>query len=243
MSGEGVTGIARAGAQRQLVLAFPLQVRFRFDDFVVGGNAEVVQSLVDLGVGAGRFGGGLVTGPRGSGKTHLLQAACRLHGDRPGGAIYLPLADPELDPALLEGLEHCALVALDDVDRWLGDAERERALLALYQGLLGHGAALLVATAQAPGALEARFADLLSRLRALPVFTLRALDDAGRAAVLRRLAGERGLDLDQGVLDFWLARGTRDLALLIEQLDRLDVAALAEQRRLTIPLLKQVLEL
>jgi DnaA family protein len=243
VSGEGATGIARSGAQRQLVLAFPLHVRFRFDDFVVGENVEVVQSLVELGTGAGRFRGGLVTGPPDTGKTHLLQAACRLHGDRPGGAIYLPLADPELDPALLEGLEHCALVALDDVDRWLGDAERERALLALYQGLLANGAALLVATAQGPGALAARYPDLLSRLRALPVFTLRPLDDAGRAAVLRRLAGERGLALDQGVLDFWLARGTRDLAQLIEQLDRLDAAALAEQRRLTIPLLKQVLAL
>jgi len=240
---RGADTAAGRAAHRQLVLAFPLNSRYRFDDFLPGDNAEVVAALRSLGAAPTRFEACLLAGPRGTGKTHLLQAVCRLHANASGGAIYLPLADPALDPAALEGLEQCALVALDDIDAWLGDAERERVLLGLYQGLVARGGALLVAATRGPAALETRYPDLLSRLRAFTLYTLRPLDDAGKAAVLRRLAGERGLELGRSVLDYWLSRGARDLASLIEQFERLDAAAMAAQRRATVPLLKAVLGL
>jgi DnaA family protein len=237
-----------AGAQPpvghgQLVLAFPLNSRCKFEDFLIGPNAEAVEALDELGAAPGRFRACLLTGPRGVGKTHLLQAACHRYGALPGGAIYLPLGDPLLDPAALEGLEQCALVALDDVEAWLDEPERERALLALYQGLVARGGALLLAAEHGPAAFATCFPDLLSRLRALPVYALRPLDDAGKAAVLRRLAAARGLELTQAVLDYWLGRGARDLAALIDQFEALDTAAMVAQRRVTVPLLKDVLGL
>jgi DnaA family protein len=225
-----------------LTLKFPLNSRYRLEDFVAGGNAEVLAALRDLGR-PDRFSTCLLSGPSGSGKSHLLQATCRLRADAPGGVIYLPLADASLEAGALEGLERCALVALDDLEAWLGDADRERALLGLYQGLLANSGALLVATRVRPGVLQTTFPDLLSRLRAFTVYTLAPLDDAGKAMVLRRLAAERGLALERAVLEFWLSRGVRDLAVLIEQLDRLDVASMAAQRRITVPLLKSALNL
>ena len=43
------------------------------------------------------------------------------------------------------------------------------------------------------------------------------------------------------MLDYWLARGPRDLGALLTDLDTLDKASLAYKQRVTIPLLKQVL--
>ena len=58
-------------------------------------------------------------GPAGSGKTHLLQAACRDH--RHGA--YLPLDRlRSAGPALLDGFEAQALVAIDHADAVAGDA-------------------------------------------------------------------------------------------------------------------------
>jgi DnaA family protein len=227
----------------QLALRFPLVARSRFEDFLAGANGEAVATLRALAHStvSGRFRGILLAGASGTGKTHLLQAACRSLAGDPRGAIYLPLADPLLDAEALDGLERCALVALDDVEAWLGDPVRERVLLGLYQGMAAGDGALLVASQRGAAALATHYSDLLSRLRALQAYALAPLDDAGKASVLRRLAGERGLDLPQPVLDFWLARGERDLARLIEQFERLDAAALVEQRRVTIPLLKAVL--
>jgi DnaA family protein len=232
-----------ADGSRQLALRFPLVARSRFEDFVVGPNLEVVDALRALAEPARRFRGVLLSGPRGAGKTHLLQSACRELSRDPRGAIYLPLADATLDPAALEGLEHCGLVAVDDIDAWLGDPSRERALLGLYQGLAAADGVLLAASINGPAALQTHFPDLLSRLRALTTYVLAPLDDAGKAAVLRRLASERGLEVPQAVLDYWLSRGARDIATLIAQFERLDAAALVAQRRITVPLLKEVLDL
>lgn len=228
----------------QLAIRFPLSGRARFDSFVIGENVELVQRLEQLAAADG-FAGCVLHGPSGVGRSHLLQAVCHRHGtlNRSRGAIYLPLAQPAVTPDSLDGLERLDLVALDDVDRWLGQPEAERALLALYQGLSSGGGRLLVSAAASPAHLEFHFADLASRLRGLPTYQVRPLGDADKAVVLQRLAQERGLELSQPVLEFWMARSSRELSSLLDQLDRLDQAAMAAQRRLTVPLLKQVLGL
>ncbi|MEZ5557164.1 MAG: DnaA regulatory inactivator Hda [Pseudomonadales bacterium] len=227
----------------QLTLAFPLRPRSRFEQFVSGQNQELLERLEALAAHQGSFAGCYLTGAQGSGKTHLLQAACQRAGTLGRRAMYLPLSDPALDPESLDGLERMALVALDDVHTWLGSPARERALLGLYQGLLQQGATLLVAAPVAAAALQCRFADLCSRLRALDGYQLRPLDDGGKQRLLAELAANRGLTLAAEVLDFWLTRGSRDLPTLLAQLDALDAASLAAQRRVTVPLLKQVLGL
>ncbi|MEQ8859254.1 MAG: DnaA/Hda family protein [Pseudomonadales bacterium] len=232
-------GTASAATAAQLALRFPLTSRYHFDTFEVGSNAELVRRVLAV-VDEPGFQGCFIDGPPGVGRTHLLQAACHRFAD-PGGAIYLPLR--EVTPALLEGLSSRGLVALDDLDAWLGDDAAEAALVALYQGLLGNAGRLLVSARAPARELGFRFADLASRLRGLPAYHLQGLDDAGKRRVLARLAAARGLALTPAVLDFWLARSARDLAHLLEEFERLDRAAMAEQRRITVPLIKNVLGL
>jgi DnaA family protein len=228
---------------RQLALAFPLRARARFEDLEPGTLDEAVAALRSLESDAGRFRACLLWGSRASGKTHLLQSACQSAAARGGRAIYLPLGAADLHPEALEGLEQCDLVALDDLQQWLGDPERERALLALYQGLVAAGGALAVTVDQPPAALACHYPDLASRLRALPGYALPVLADHAKRGVLQRLSAERGLAVSPAVFDYWFARGARDLASLLAQLDALDAAAWAEQRRITVPLLKSVLGL
>ena len=229
----------------QLTLAFPLSSQSRFSNFVATGNEELVRRLQEISQDQRQSRGYFLWGEAGVGKTHLLQAALQAAsgslGDVGRTAIYLPLADSDVVPELLDGLERLALVALDDLDAWVGESKREQALMGLYQGLAETGGRLLVAATRRD--LNFHYADLASRLRGLTAYPVRALDDAGKALVLRRLAGERGLALDGAVLDFWLSRGSRALADLVRQLDVLDQAAMQARRRITVPLIKQVLDL
>ena len=233
---------------RQLTLAFPLNAQCRLDNFLVDGNEELVARIRSLAAGPNGFAGCFLWGERGVGKSHLLQAACQhvdadaAGADRGGrGAIYLPLADPEVGPGVLEGLDVLAVVALDDLQCWVGRPDHEQALLGLYQGLVQSGGRLLLGADRYQ--LDFRYADLASRVRALAAFRVRPLDDTGKGRVLQRLAAERGLELEASVVDFWLMRGPRALPELITQLDVLDRAALAARRRLTVPLLKAALDL
>jgi len=100
---------------------------------------------------------------------------------------------------------------------------------------------LLLASAVAPDAMSIQLPDLRSRLTWGPVFNLHDLDDAAKLSALRQRAHQRGLELGEPVAEYLLRRYPRDLSSLFEKLDQLDVASMALQRRLTIPLVKSVL--
>lgn len=216
--------------------AAPTQGR-SFASYVEGGNGALVERLrADEGPTALWLWGGPAVG-----KSHLAHAACHWHLDRGAKVAYVPLASAARDPEVVEGLSGAHLVVLDDVRHWLDHFGLERALMGLYEGLVANGGRL-VATADRPP-VQCRFGlqDLGSRMMAAPTYEVRELDDHGKALVIAARAKQRGLVLADQVLDFWLARSGRSLSRLMEDLDRLDRAAMAGQRRLTVPLVKQVL--
>jgi DnaA family protein len=73
------------------------------------------------------------------------------------------------------------------------------------------------------------------------VFQLQVLSDAGKREALQLRAQLSGLELTENVADYLLRHYPRDLFGLFERLDQLDTAAMAMQRRLTIPFVKTVL--
>jgi len=230
------------GGGWQLVLPFPVNQRCVFGNFQIGGNGELFEVLQDL-PDAAAFAGLWLWGASGAGVSHLLQASCQHFAERGRSVAYLPLAQLARRPDILDGLERCDLVALDDVQTWAAQPVLEAALMALYQGLLGGKRHLLVGAASPVADSAFALADLRSRFASLATYHVQSLDDAGKAELLRRLAGERGLTLSNAVLRFWLARSDRALDRLLAQLDQLDAAAMQAQRVVTVPLLKQVLGL
>lgn len=220
----------------------PLNVRLpesaRFATFVPGRNAEALHWLVSVAQGSQR---GWLWGRQGTGKTHLLQAACAHVGEQGGAAAYL---DPAMvpGPALLEGLETLDLVCVDDLERIAGDLAWNEALFRLYTLMQDGRGSLVVASGIPPAGLDFRLADLRSRLLAASVFQLHELDDEDQLEALKVRAAHRGLELSDDAAHFLLQRLPRDMHSLCAVLERLDDASLAAQRRLTVPFLRQVLE-
>ncbi len=221
---------------RQLPLGVRLNEAARFDTFVAGDNRELVARL------AGSEPPRLLWlwGRAGSGKTHLLQAACAAVGRRGGAATYIDLA-AAATPALLDGCEGLDLVCLDALDHVAGDARWNAAVFRLHTLMQDGTGRLLVASTAPPSTLDFHLADLRSRLLAAPIHQLRELDDEGRIAVLERRAAGLGLELPREAAWYLLQHRPRDMHSLCDALDRLDEAALAAQRRLTVPFLREVL--
>ena len=234
-------------AQLPLELRWPAQQRF--DSYVRGENAvalgllrDAAQSLAAPWV--------FVTGAAGSGKTHLLIAACAAANEDGRSAQYLPLrrardataaARPDLAGAL-RTLGGSAVLALDDIDAIAGDSAAEHALFDLYNRCRGENATMLFSAALPPAQLGIGLPDLVSRLSACAQAALKPLADNERREALRQRAQARGLTLDDAVLDWLFARTQRDLGSLTTLLDRLDRESLAAQRRITVPFLRQLLE-
>ena len=222
---------------RQLPLGMRLQDRAVFASFLAGGNALALAAARQL---ASAQGDSLLYlhGTQGTGKSHLLQAICAAVP----GAAYFPLSQLlEFGPGVLEGAAKLPAVVVDDLDAVGGDPDWELQLFSLYNACHASGTRLAVAATVPASDVGIGLADLRSRLAAMPHFALRPLDDAQQREALRLRAAQRGIEMPDETLVYLQRRFARDMGRLHELLDRLDVASLQEQRRLTVPFIRSVL--
>lgn len=176
-------------------------------------------------------------GPSGSGKSHLLQACC---AGQPRSA-YLPLGILAASgPGVLEGADTLRLLAVDDLAAVAGDAAWEEALFRLYNDCDAARMRVLFASRGPAGNLPLRLPDLRSRLKSVVALPLEPLDDELQVEALRLHAGQRGLELPLEAAQYLQRRLPRDMASLVAALEQLDAASLREQRRLTVPFIRQV---
>lgn len=223
----------------QLPLALRPAPDFRFDTFV--GAGEVVELLRALAAGAPDFV--FLSGPEGSGKTHLALATVQAAAAHGIAVQYVPLARLKGNAADgLAGLERLGLIVLDDLDALLGDREDEIAVFDFHNGARASGSAVLYTAHDTPANLPPGLPDLRSRLGQCTQAILPRIDDDLRLAILQRKAQVRGWLLDAAAVGFLLRRVGRDMASLSALLDRLDRASLAEQRRVTVPFIRAFLE-
>ncbi|HDZ56244.1 MAG TPA: DnaA regulatory inactivator Hda [Pseudomonas xinjiangensis] len=232
------------GQPVQLPLGVKLRDEATFTSYFAGPNAAVVGAVEALASPGSAVPEPYIYlwGAQGSGRSHLLQAACHRMSERDGLAMYLPLREVKSHgPAILEGMEAFDLLCLDQLDALAGDPEWEEALFHLYNRLREQDGRLLLAASAPPRALEFTLADLASRLSWGVVYQLQMLDDHGKQEMLKLRAELRGLQLPDEVARYILSRGSRGMAELFAALDHLDQASLQAQHRLTIPFVKRVM--
>ncbi|NEX22521.1 DnaA regulatory inactivator Hda [Thiorhodococcus mannitoliphagus] len=226
---------------RQLHLPIELRREPTLEEYLPGPNSEAVAAITAIAQGAGEpfiF----VFGAAGTGKTHLLQAACLAAGNQGRKAHFLPLTTPGLDPRVLENLERLDLVAIDDIQSIVGDARWEETLFALFNRMRDQGKGLIMAASAAPDALGVHLPDLASRLLWGPRYCLQPLSDEDCACLMTESAARRGLRLGPDIVRFVMNRYPRDPASLMEVIARVDSVSLREQRQPTIPLVRRAME-
>mgnify|MGYP001031639469 CR=1 FL=1 len=221
---------------QQLTLGIRLRDDATFDNYYADDNTQVVfnlQSQQEPYI--------FLFGEAGTGKTHLLQAACHASGKKGLPVVYLPLAEKDLVPAMLDGLENMSLIALDDIHHVVGDDVWELALFNLYNRVRERGGFMLVSSSVPLASLNIKLADLRSRFSWGPVFQLTALSDKGKQYALQQRAKNRGLELSDDAVKYLLKRSSRDMNSLFLLFEKLDKASMIEKRKLTIPFIKNYL--
>ena len=219
----------------QLPLALTLADHASFSTFVVGDNDAAVQHVRAVAGGARETL--WLFGAAACGKSHLLQAACRAAAGEGGRAMYVALGSAQ--PEILAGLESLDLLALDDLHAVAGRAVWEGPLFGILNEFLARRGGLLLAATAGPAATGFELADLRSRAAGAVTYRLKALGDRERALALRVHAEARGLELEPAAADYLLRRVDRDMRALTAWLDRLDRESLVEQRRLTVPFIRE----
>ncbi len=177
----------------------------------------------------------VIWGPAASGKSHLGQV-WRARAAAP----MITAADLDVrEPPDLIG-EHSD-VYVDGADVVAGNPRRERAALHVYNMIAERGGHILFSSRTPPARWPLGLADLRSRLNALPVASIAPPDDAVLGAVLLKLFADRQLSVGVDVVQFAVTRMERSFEAAERLVAAVDRLALASQRRVTVPLLRDVL--
>ena len=213
---------------RQLALALDHAESYAREDFLVGPGNERPFQLICAWPDWPANAVALI-GPEGSGKTHLAMIWAAMAGARIISARTL--RDPDVPSALATG-------ALVVEDATLG--ADDRALFHLINLAREDNAALLFTARSVPVTWPVAIPDLVSRVRALPVETLQAPDDAMLRAVIIKLAADRQLALDESVVAFIAPRIERSFAAARAAVIALDNEALRQRRAPTRALAAEI---
>ncbi|NEU11290.1 hypothetical protein G3T14_04015 [Methylobacterium sp. BTF04] len=216
---------------RQLTFDLPADPRYGREDFLVGpanaaayGMVEAWPNWPDTVC--------LLTGPPGSGKSHLASIwATRAH------AWTAPAA--EIGAAQVPHLVSNGAVVIEDIDR--GQDRDEAALFHLLNLARERACPVLLTSSVAVDTLGLVTADLRSRLRLAPGAQILPPDDALLRAVIVKLFVDRQLVVDLAVVEALALRIDRSLGRARQVVAELDRDALGRGRRITKPLALAVL--
>ncbi|MBV8666536.1 MAG: DnaA regulatory inactivator Hda [Burkholderiaceae bacterium] len=222
---------------RQMLLGLEAVKPQTLDNFVSGTNHELMQLLTGLAAAnraAEHTGERFIYlwGEPGAGKTHLLRALANQPAAR-----YIA-ADAGESVFLFD--ESVRLYLLDDCDKL--SAASQVAAFALFNQVREHGAVMVSAGAVAPAGLALR-EDLRTRLGWGLIYQVHPLTDEEKISALTQAAAARGVTLSPGVIPYLITHFRRDMRSLVSMLDALDTYSLETKRPMTLPLLRELLQL
>jgi chromosomal replication initiation ATPase DnaA len=217
--------------QLTLDLALPPPTFAREDFVVADGNREALAWLdrwPDWPAPALAL-----SGPAGSGKTHLA----RIWAARASAAVLdaTDLADKSVPDLTLLAAAHAAIL----VDH--ADGAAERAMFHLYNLMRERRGHLLLVAEQPPAHWRIKLPDLASRLRAAPAVTVAPPDDELLGSLILKQLADRQLHAGPGVVQYLVARMERSAEAARWVVAALDRRALSERREIDRRLAADVL--
>ncbi len=228
----------------QLSLHVSLSDEATFANYYASGetNSQAIAALKQFSSGAGE-NGLMIWGARGAGLTHLLQAVCHDATENQLAIQYIPMRHMIGYSAedICEGLDGVEIVVFDGIDYICGNKNWEHELFHLFNRIKDRGHKILFSSHTSPPSLPILLADLKSRLLGCVIYHIESMSDSEKEQALIARAAARGMDLSEEVARFILSRASRDTQELFYLLHRLDDASLQQQRKLTIPFVKDVL--
>lgn len=223
---------------KQLLLDLSAQQPPTFDTFVTGQNAELLQRLKHVAAAPAqaaledRFI--YLWGETGAGKTHLLQSLAHAVAER------ARLVSPDADAASFEYDPGVPCYLLDDCEQL--PPQSQIAGFNLFNQIRERGGCLISAGAQPPVQLQVR-EDLRTRLGWGLIYQLHGLTDDEKIDALTQFAQSRSMPVPPAILPYLLTHYRRDMPSLSRMLIALDRHSLETKRPITLPLLRDLLQL
>ena len=229
----------------QLIFPFQINQKASFKNFFCSpDNSELISRLSEL-VANKNPDELIINGAAGSGKSFLMQAICNELSASGKQFAFIPMNKAiNMGVEIFQNLASLDAVCVDDLQLILSKGEWEIALFNLINECQQSDCSLILSLGGNQSLEEiAQLPDLLSRIKRMEFMKLQAVQDESLNQALDFVSQQLDINLEKAELEFLLKHQTRDFSILVDNLISLDKQAASLKRKITIPLIKETLNL
>lgn len=229
----------------QLIFPFQVNQKASFASFFCSpDNIELMSRLADL-VASKKADELIINGAEGSGKSFLMQAICNELSSSGKQFAFIPMNKAiNMGVEIFQNLASLDAVCIDDLQLILSREEWETALFNLINECQQSNCSLILSFGGNQSLEDiTQLPDLLSRIKRMEFMKLQAVQDEFLNQALDFVSQQLDINLEKAELEFLLKHQTREFSLLVDNLMVLDKQAASLKRKITIPLIKETLNL
>jgi len=229
----------------QLIFPFQVNQKASFKSFFCSpDNIGLMSRLADLVVSknADEL---IINGAEGSGKSFLMQAICNELSSSGKQFAFIPMNKAiNMGVEIFQNLASLDAVCIDDLQLILSREEWETALFNLINECQQSNCSLILSFGGNQSLEDiTQLPDLLSRIKRMEFMKLQAVQDEFLNQALDFVSQQLDINLEKAELEFLLKHQTREFSILVDNLISLDKQAASLKRKITIPLIKETLNL
>ena len=230
---------------KQLIFPFQINQKASFDSFFCSpDNQNLMTRLADIAISqdANEI---IIHGEKGSGKSFLMQAICNELSSSEKQFAFIPMKKAlNMGVEIFQNLGSLDTVCIDDLQLILANQEWETALFNLINECQQSNCSLILSLGGTQPVEESIvLPDLLSRIKRMEFLALHAVQDELFNEAIVFVAQQLEIKIDNAELEFLLKHQTRVFSLLVENIITLDKQAASLKRKITIPLIKETLNI
>ena len=222
-------------------LTFPWNKSFHssFEGFYIDPkNKQLISILENISINENMY----IYGLKNSGKTYLLQSLCNKFSKNDKSSLFLPLMDvTKYGVEIIDSIENMDLVCIDGLEAVSQNKEWEIGLFNLINNAQQTGCRLVFTSSSEEGAINFSLADLDSRIRKFQSHEIFPISDDHLLKALKKITNLRSISLGEKEAQYLITYTKRNIADLIIILESLDQLSMENKRRITIPLIKELL--
>ena len=230
---------------KQLIFPFQINQKASFDSFFCSpDNQNLMTRLADIAISqdANEI---IIHGEKGSGKSFLMQAICNELSSSEKQFAFIPMKKAlNMGVEIFQNLGSLDTVCIDDLQLILANQEWETALFNLINECQQSNCSLILSLGGTQPVEESIvLPDLLSRIKRMEFIALHAVQDELFNKAIVFVTQQLEIKIDNAELEFLLKHQTRVFSLLVENIITLDKQAASLKRKITIPLIKETLNI
>ena len=223
---------------KQLTFPWSAKPKLIFRDFYTNKeNLNLVNDLKDK-----EAGDIIIQANSNLGKSHLLQSVCNYYNEIGKSSFYLPIKTAlEYEPSVLDSIHEIDLICIDDIDFLAKNDNWERAIFNLINQCQQSTSRIIFSLSGSIDRAGFNLPDLISRLNKLLKYNVANLENEDIEGAISLIIEHNSINIGDKEINYILNHAKRDIAYLKQILFKLDEYSLSTKKKITIPLIKEII--